>query len=105
MGYPAAGGGGPGGVEQLSGYERNLHADLQRIRIGAVREAGVLPLVLRSGGSLGLEFDGEPVVVEILPVWASGVGLEVADILEDAADAAGRRRRGGQCHGHRRPAF
>src|SRR5690242_7046390 len=91
--HQAARGSWANSAEQLPGDERDLHADFQRIRTGAVWEAAVLSAFLCGGGSVGGESDREPDLVEVFSVWSGGVGVEVADVLEGAADAAGATRR------------
>ena len=55
--------------------------------IGVVWAAAVLSVVLCGAGDLGGEFVCEPAVAEVFPVWAGGVGVAVADLLEEAAYA------------------
>src|SRR5262249_29430755 len=96
MDYAAAGGSGANRIEQLHRHDGDLHSGVLWMGIRNVRKAAVLPVVLCGGRALGGEFGGEYRVAEIFPVWAVRVDLEVADVLEGAADAAGAKGNSGR---------
>ena len=81
------------GAEQLRVPVGGDCVYLHGLRVQAVREVGAVSTVLCGGGNLGGAVDRVADLGTALPLRPDGVVLAVADLLEEAADAAGRERR------------
>ena len=64
-----------------------MYINIPWLRAGVLCAIGVLPIVLYRGCDLGRAINNQPLMAQILPVWALGVGVALPNLLATTTDA------------------